>query len=105
VYGRDLAAGAKASGGEGTIALRLPSPAEFDRVAVQEDISAGQAVAGFVVEAEVDGTWRRIATGSTIGYKRILPVPPTTAAAVRVRVLDARATPRSLRVSLHRTGE
>ena len=62
----------------------------------------GQHIAGFVVEAESAGTGRRIATGSTVGYKRILPVPLTTARAVRVTVLDAHGTPRISRVSLHR---
>lgn len=103
VYGRDLASGAAASVEERVTTLRLASPAVFDRVVVQEDIAAGQAIAGFIVEAEVEGAWRRIATGSTVGYKRILPVPSTSAAAVRVRVLDARTTPRGLRVSLHRS--
>jgi alpha-L-fucosidase len=100
LYGRDL--GGTTSGDGRTLTLRLGSPATFDRVVVQEDIVGGQAIAGFVVEAEVDGVWHRMATGSTVGFKRILPVPTTTAAAVRVRVLDARGTPRLQRVSLHR---
>jgi alpha-L-fucosidase len=100
LYGRDL--GGTTSGDGRTLTLRLGSPATFDRVVVQEDIVGGQAIAGFVVEAEVDGVWHRMATGSTVGFKRILPVPTTTAAAVRIRVLDARGTPRLQRVSLHR---
>ncbi|MBK5296555.1 MAG: alpha-L-fucosidase [Vicinamibacteria bacterium] len=102
VYGRDLATGASRTTADRTTLLRLPAVAIFDRVVVQEDISAGQHVAGFEVEVQADGAWRRIATGSTVGYKRILPVPLTTASAVRVSVLDARGTPRIGRVSLHR---
>jgi alpha-L-fucosidase len=102
VYGRDLASGAATSVGERMTTVRLASPAAFDRVVVQEDIAGGQAIAGFVVEADVEGAWRRIATGSTVGYKRILPVPLTFATAVRVSVLDARAAPRGLRLSLHK---
>jgi alpha-L-fucosidase len=102
VYGRDLAAGATVSTAGRTTTLRLPTAAAFDRVVVQEDIRAGQHIAGFVVEAEAGGAWQRIATGSTVGYKRILPVPATTATAVRVTVLDAHGPPRISRVSLHR---
>ena len=102
VYGRDLASGATVATADRTTTLRLPAAATFDRVVVQEDIRAGQHIAGFVVEAEVGGAWQRIATGSTVGYKRILPIPSTTAKAVRVTVLDAHGTPHISRVALHR---
>jgi len=103
VYGRDLAAGATVSAADATTTLRLLHAATFDRVVVQEDLRAGQHIAGFLVEAETDGVWRRIATGSTVGYKRILPVPDTTATALRLTVPDAHGTPRLARVSLHST--
>jgi alpha-L-fucosidase len=102
VYGRDLAADADVAMEARTTTLRLPAARRFDRVVVQEDIVNGQHIAGFEVEAETEGAWRRVATGSTVGYKRILQTPSTTAAAVRVRVLDAHGTPRISRVSLHR---
>jgi alpha-L-fucosidase len=102
VYGRDLAAGASVTTADGTTTLKLAASVAFDRVVVQEDISEGQHIAGFVVESEQGGTWTRIATGSTVGYKRILPVPPTSAGSVRVTVLDAHGTPRIATVSLHR---
>ena len=104
VYGRDLAAGATVSSADRTTMLKLPAAVTFDRVVVQEDIRGGQHVAGFEVEADVAGSWRRIATGSTVGYKRILQVPPTTAAGVRVTVRDAHGTARDQRVSLHAAG-
>jgi alpha-L-fucosidase len=103
IYGHDLAAGAAVSTDDRVTTLVLPSAMVFDRVVVQEDISRGQHVAGFTVEAEVEGAWRRIATGSTVGYKRILPVPATTASRIRVTILDARGAPGALRISLHRT--
>ena len=102
VYGRDLAAGATVVTAGRTTTLRLPALASFDRVVVQEDIRGGQHIAGFVVEAEIAGQWRRIATGSTVGHKRILPIPLTNATAVRVAVLDAHGSSRISRVSLHR---
>jgi alpha-L-fucosidase len=102
VYGRDLASGARIATADRTTTLRLSAAATFDRVVVQEDVRAGQHIAGFEVQVESGGRWQRVATGSTIGYKRILPTPLTTATAVRVAVLDAQGTPRISRVSLHR---
>jgi alpha-L-fucosidase len=84
--------------------LALPAAVTFDRIVVQEDIRGGQHIAGFEVEADVAGTWRRIATGSTVGYKRILQVPLTTALGVRIIVRDTHGTPLISRVSLHATG-
>ena len=106
-YGRDLAAGAVRDDGFRLTTLTVSGAAQFDRVLVQEDVTHGQAVAGFVVEAQprAGAPWEQIATGSTIGHKRILPVPRTRASAVRVRVLDAHGEPRLGRVSLHATPE
>ncbi|MFE4720488.1 hypothetical protein ACFRLW_29535 [Streptomyces sp. NPDC056728] len=77
----------------------------FDRVTVREDIRRGQRVEEFAVEAEIDGTWQQIAIGTTIGYRRILPLAaPVTATEVRVKVLASRARPHLGRVTVHRTG-
>ncbi|MGP3775716.1 alpha-L-fucosidase [Streptomyces sp. SDT5-1] len=90
VYGRPVAANA-----DGTTT--------FDRVAVREDIEHGQRVESFAVEAETDGTWRRIATGTTIGHQRILPLDtPVTATRVRVKILAARGEAHLGRTTLHR---
>jgi alpha-L-fucosidase len=130
VYGRDLTAGATAQASTqlgdtaaaakvldrsletywapaaealpATVTLRLPESRTFDRVVLQEAIALGQRVSGLLVEAEANGTWQRIAFGTTIGHKRILPVPETTASAVRVTIVSARGTPAIAEVSLHR---
>lgn len=66
------------------------APAAVNTVVLQEDISKGQRVEAFDVEAMVDGEWRKVAGGTTIGHKRILRFPETTATAVRVNVSDSR---------------
>ena len=45
---------------------------------LQEDISKGQRVEKFVIEARMDQQWDTVATGSTIGYKRLLRFPDVT---------------------------
>ncbi|MFJ8821270.1 alpha-L-fucosidase [Streptomyces sp. NPDC102467] len=93
VYGRPVAKNA-----DGTTT--------FDRVAVREDIEHGQRVEEFAVEAEIDGSWQQIATGTTIGYQRILPLAaPVTASRVRITVLASRAEPRLGRTTLHRAAD
>lgn len=81
---------------------RGPGPYTFDRVAVREDIRQGQRVEKFAVEARIDGSWQRIAEGTTIGNRRILPLAsPVTATAVRVKVLESRAAPHLGATTLH----
>ncbi|MFC8256266.1 alpha-L-fucosidase [Streptomyces sp. NPDC057291] len=81
---------------------QAPGPYTFDRVAVREDIRHGQRVEKFAVEARVDGSWQRIAEGTTIGNRRILPLAsPVTATAVRVKVLESRAAPHLGATTLH----
>lgn len=88
----------------GVLTLSLPAPMTFDRVVLQEPMALGQRIATFEVEAETDGGWTRIATGTTVGHKRILPVPQTTASRVRVAIHDARATPLVAEFGLYSTG-
>ena len=72
---------------------------------VQEDITKGQLVERFHVEAILHGKqeWETIATSTTIGHKRIIRLPqPVTAKAVRIVIDEARAEPNILSFSVHR---
>jgi alpha-L-fucosidase len=75
------------------LTVTLRAPVTFDRFVLQEAIALGQRIEAFEVEADQDGAWQRIATGTTVGYKRILPVPSTRASRVRVTIHRARSTP------------
>ncbi|WP_301130374.1 alpha-L-fucosidase [Streptomyces cacaoi] len=82
-------------------------PYTFDRIALGEDIRKGQRVEGFTVEARTDegGGWRKIASGTTVGHRRILALPePVTARDVRVRITASRAKPHLEPVTLHLSG-
>jgi len=57
-------AGNAGSAGSSTIAIgsqtiQLPHPTVVDRTVLREDLSRGQRVRGYVIEAEVDGAWVR----------------------------------------------
>jgi alpha-L-fucosidase len=77
----------------GSVTLRFAKPTRFERVVLREFIRLGQRVEAFTIEAEVDGGWRTIAEGTTVGYKRIVSCEPTTAARLRVNITRARACP------------
>lgn len=73
--------------------LIFDGPKTFNRVCIQEYIPLGQRVEAFTVEVRHEGKWTKLSEASTIGYKRILLVPQTTADALRVTFDSALAEP------------
>ena len=76
-----------------TITFALAGEKTFDVLSLQEEIRVGQRVEEFTLEYDDHGQWKEIATGTTIGYKRLLHFPPVTARSVRLRILSSRLNP------------
>lgn len=79
---------------EETFARDLKGSSEaFDIIMIQEDITRGQRVEKFHVEISKDGkTWETIASGTTIGYKRLIKLDePVCAKNVRYVIDETRA--------------
>jgi len=86
----------KTPDGENTaqITVALPREAEVRYIELKEHIPMSQRVERFAVDARSrDGEWVEIAAGTTVGYRRILPVEPVLTGVVRVRILDSRVCP------------
>ncbi|MBO5876581.1 MAG: alpha-L-fucosidase, partial [Bacteroidales bacterium] len=73
----------------------------FGTFLISEDISKGQRVESFTVEAFKDGEWELIAEGSTIGYRRLLRFEKTQAEQIRVTITSTRATANISAVGLY----
>ena len=65
---------------------------------LREDITRGQVVARHVVEVSNGADWITVAEGTTIGYKRLHRIPPTSVQRVRVTVTEALGEPEGLQV-------
>ncbi|WP_347840493.1 alpha-L-fucosidase [uncultured Draconibacterium sp.] len=76
-----------------TLTIDFEKPTTFNRFLVQEDIRLGQRIKEFTVEAYINNKWIQIDAQTTIGRKRILRLPETTASKVRFSVVDAKACP------------
>jgi hypothetical protein len=94
-YGTPLANASLAAGGTVLVLTLNPSspstPVTFDRVMIQEDQAYGQNVAGYTVEyqATSGGSWLPLASGITIGNKRIHVLPgPLSGVAARLTLTD-----------------
>jgi alpha-L-fucosidase len=93
-----------------SIEVELDPNAAWDRVVLAEPIKFGQRIRKFRVSVPAGpGTsnngrdWRVLAEGTTVGHKRIVRVPVTTAPRVRVEILDARACPLVSALEVHAT--
>lgn len=76
-----------------SLILDLRSPQLFNRLMIQEYIRLGQRVKEFYVEAFIEGNWKEIAKGTTIGYKRILRFPAVKASKVRLNISSSKSCP------------
>lgn len=76
-----------------TLTLDFKKNTTFNRVLLREDIALGQRVKAFTVEAYQNGSWKEVAKATTIGNKRILRIPSTTASKIRIHITDSKACP------------
>lgn len=70
-------------------------------VQLQEDISKGQRVEKFLVEAFSEGRWQALGEGTTIGYKRMLRFPEVMADSLRLRIDGSRLSANIMSVSAY----
>jgi len=75
------------------VILKLSSPVKVNHVLLMEDITKGENVRAYVLEALVDGGWQKVGGGVSIGHKRIQRIPDTVAGQFRLRVIGASGTP------------
>ncbi|HSO85342.1 MAG TPA: alpha-L-fucosidase, partial [Draconibacterium sp.] len=76
---------ASTSGNGGMLEIKMDKPAKIDHVVIQEDIVFGERVREYTVEGQIGEKWVDLATGSSIGYKRIERFDAVEVSAVRVR--------------------
>ena len=105
LFATDLAAGRRVqwrrtSGRSGVALVQLATPLAVSVLDLRERIADGPRVAAYTVEGRVDGVWRELSRGTTIGYRRLTRWDPVTLDAIRVTVTDAVEPPLPLEIRL-----
>jgi alpha-L-fucosidase len=95
-FGRSLA---ETAGRGAKVQLHLARPTRVDHLILEEDCRFGQRLRGFRVEGLAGGEWAVLATGSSIGHKRILPVEPRELSALRLVVTESQGEARVRRLA------
>lgn len=68
---------------------------------LKEDIVHGQSVARYTLRGRVEGTWRVISRGTTIGHRKLDRFEPVTLSAVRLDIDEAVGPTRQVRVAVY----
>jgi alpha-L-fucosidase len=76
-----------------SLTVDLGAATPFDHVVLQEYIELGQRILKYTVEARIQGEWKTIAEGTSLGWKRIFKIDPVTADQVRLNILESKACP------------
>lgn len=84
-----------------TLTVEFDGARPVNRAVFQEHVELGQRVRAWDLEARVQGEWQSVASGTTIGYKRIARFDAVTADALRLRITDSRACPTIATFSAH----
>ncbi len=105
LFAKDLAAGVRVEWrGHGPTRavgeIELPSPQRVGVIDLREDITRGQRVARYRVEASDGGEWRELARGTTIGHRKLDRVAPQAVRRLRVTIEDAVEPPEPLAIAL-----
>jgi alpha-L-fucosidase len=82
-------------------ALDLGREVTVGLVDLAEDITRGQSVASWMVEASRGDEWSVLASGSTVGYRRLERFEPVPARRIRVSLTDQFGAPPEIQVRLH----
>ncbi|MEJ7736906.1 MAG: alpha-L-fucosidase [Chitinophagaceae bacterium] len=68
-------------------------PITFDVLELQENIAVGQRIEHYILEYNQNNEWKKVAEGTTVGYKRLMRFDPVTATNVRLRIISSRLSP------------
>ena len=84
---------AESKGTGNELTLKFGDKKKVNHIVIQENIALGERIRSYQVEALVDGSWQKLATGQSVGHKRIVEVPETICDAIRLSILESIAKP------------
>jgi len=85
-----------------SLTIDLGTETEVNRILLQEYIRLGQRVQEFKAEAFIDGAWKPLIDGTTIGHKVIRKFPVVKTSRIKVTILKSKACPVISNIELYR---
>ena len=84
---------AQTTGRGDEVELQLARPQSVNFVSIMEDITQGQRIRAYAVDGLMNGQWKQLCAGESVGHKRIQQFDPVTVSALRLRVMQSVAEP------------
>jgi alpha-L-fucosidase len=84
-----------------TLDVDLGKPVTVGLADLREDIEHGQVVSRYTIEGGLNGEWRPLASGTTIGCRKLDRLTPASVRYIRLTVADAVETPRPVRLAVY----
>ena len=75
------------------LSITFDKPQRVNYYQIQEDITEGEHIRAYRIEALINGKWTTVAKGSSVGHKRIEAFPEVEAQAFRLIVEQCVSTP------------
>lgn len=88
LYARPLVQ--KSNQTDSTINLNVPPTTRIGRMLITEDIAKGEHIRKYSLEAYVANKWKEIASGQSVGHKRIQAFEPVAASKYRLKITEAK---------------
>ena len=85
----------------GTIEIALAAPSPVDHVVLGEPPHASGRIRRFTIQARTVDGWTTVATGTTVGTRRVLQHPTVMANRIRITVERATSSPALAHVGVH----
>lgn len=76
-----------------SLTFHLAATHTFNCLDLEEYIALGQRVSSFAIDAWIDGEWKQVFKGSTIGHKKLARFPSVRSNSIRVRIEHSLACP------------
>ncbi|GAA3585285.1 alpha-L-fucosidase [Snuella lapsa] len=81
--------------------LKLKTATEINHVIIQEDIKQGERIRSYTVEALVNGKWKEVCSGQSIGHKRIEQFESVKISRLRLKILRSDGKPQIKNFSIY----
>lgn len=77
---------AQTRGNHEVLTLKFKNENKIDHFVIQENIEKGHVVTQFVIEAKVNGAWKKLFEAKSIGHKRIVSIMPVVTNEIRLKL-------------------
>ena len=81
--------------------MELKEPSSFNCLSIQEYFRDGQRVDSFSLDIPIGKTWKTVASGTSIGYKRLLRFPRVNTQRLRIKITSSRDNPEISEIGLY----